>query len=252
MIIGDAPEECDDEDDGFDFEVEIPEASGSVPRDVKAINLASALATWLDHARTGPRVLSERDAAMAAIPVGRSAAPPHEMSVISRNLAGRTFVNVVSWSEVSIRTGVYVTVRNGKAVYPTAQRSTSFADADIVHPAIGCRLQRSVRSPASADILHLMSQWDASHGGWHDLMPTCYCCSAVIDDDAIGARTSDDPMQRGTTFCLVCLLASHKSCLEHVQTTCVGDPSDGVLPPVFELPARFKSRACCLCLAWLG
>ena len=140
-------------------------------------------------------------------------------------------MELVHWVGPAARIGYPVAIRDGRAVYPTAQKPIHFDPAlcPVVHPCIGVAIARKqgiLRTAIPADFLHLSAMWEASLGTWPDLVSRCFTCDAVVDtgDDesavkAVTVAADATTSHTAAYFCPMCMLASHTSCAQRLLGT---------------------------------
>ena len=94
--------------------------------------------------------------------------------------------------------------------------------------------RHNFRSVMLPDMMHLRQMWNASHGSWHEPMPTCVVCQEWLDT----AWTD------GVATCPLCMMASHVACLSKAHSS---GHFDDVTAPAVSLPHKFVHRLCLLC-----
>jgi hypothetical protein len=213
---------------------------------------------WHTSAQRGSSIMAARAAALSLVPLGRCGIPPYELSLVARRVAGTSWVEAVSWAEPAIRRGYSVSIREGRAVYPTAQRAVIFDldTTEVIHPAIGVALQRKaglLRTKVADDILVLRTMWEASLGAWADVISSCYICAQDISVDDEAALSSISTLESGEQnrmafFCPLCLCSSHAVCCQRLHRETAADHHT-TMPQLCKLPDAFHHRLCCLC-AW--
>jgi hypothetical protein len=260
--VSDTSSSCESSDDDASVADEVePEPEVAVPPDITNVIRDLAVVTWHAAARTGAAVLAQRDATVAAVPLGRS--HPWEMSLICYGDTGGAgagagapdrVLSFVHWSNPTTRVGYPITVRNGCAVYPAFVRATKFDGhcMEVVHPAIGVRIRRrgtvvgiSFRAEIPESMLQLRSMWEASLGSWNDVLPACFVCGGALSMDDVAHVREEGGEQPRVSFCPLCMLSSHRDCSARVLPLVTTTAS----LPYFKLPAHFRDRLCCLCLA---
>jgi len=217
------------------FEVLLPEG--------RAAAQASALIVWREGRILTQEALVGRLAAMGSPLGGPGPSYPLELSLMKH---GDKAV-FVHWSYVSGKTArgrvCRVDPASREAIWPTAATSPelSFATDEIIHPAIGIRVQRlrEDRPTVPVKILRLKRVWDIALDTSAQLHPECTMCRC---------NDSLEPVHS----CPLCQCQWHESCCIGLSGFAAHDEEcwQPLQPPGNWIPPLITDLVCRLCNDW--
>ena len=201
---------------------------------------------WHTQAKLGSKILADRSVALASVPLGGGY--PLQMSLMATSDPDSSSgqpqaVFFVHWRDVVIKEGRVVRIDvQGRAIYPAGTPAKTYADATVVHPAIGVCVARArgvLRADIPSDILRLRRMWEACASGPVECLPSCVGCKA----DCQGLGVEND-----WRTCPLCLQTWHRVCAGRAVPFCRVLFGDAI--HTRDIPNIFLAFLCEVCAEW--